>query len=108
MTILHSIRAVLHRGLHRFLVAAALLIVLGLSAGCGDHGKGGDAALPNAADASTSPSSSSSGDADMDPRDAMLKFAQCMREHGVDVPDPGPDGGIRVDGKGVPKDQMEA
>lgn len=29
-------------------------------------------------------------------RDQMLKFAQCMREHGVDVPDPQPGGGIQL------------
>ena len=38
----------------------------------------------------------------------MLKFAECMREHGVDMPDPGPGGGIRVNGEGLSEDQMEA
>ena len=38
----------------------------------------------------------------------MLKFAQCMREHGVDMPDPSPSGGIRVNGEGLSEDQMEA
>jgi hypothetical protein len=27
-------------------------------------------------------------------RDQYVKFAQCMREHGVDMPDPGADGGL--------------
>lgn len=27
-------------------------------------------------------------------QDAALRFASCMREHGVDVPDPGPDGQV--------------
>ena len=33
-------------------------------------------------------------------QDAALKFARCMRQHGVDVPDPQPggDGGIRIGG----------
>jgi hypothetical protein len=26
--------------------------------------------------------------------DAMVKYAQCMREHGIDMPDPSPDGGL--------------
>ena len=108
MTILNSTRAALYRGVHRFLVAAALLILLGMAAGCGDSGKDGDSALPDAAGASSSPTSSDDADADLDPDDAMLKFAQCMRAHGVDVPDPGPNGGIRVDGEGVSKQQMEA
>ena len=107
MTIIHSTRAALFRVGHRALVAAALVILLGMAAGCGDSGTG-DSALPDAAGAATSPSSSSSADADLDPDDAMLKFAQCMREHGVDVPDPGPNGGIRVDGKGLSQDQLEA
>ena len=29
-------------------------------------------------------------------REAALDFAQCMREHGVDMPDPKPDGGIMM------------
>jgi hypothetical protein len=27
-------------------------------------------------------------------RDAFVAYARCMREHGVDMPDPGPDGGL--------------
>ena len=36
-------------------------------------------------------------------RDAGLKFARCMREHGIDVPDPktDEDGGIQIGGPGV-------
>jgi hypothetical protein len=34
-------------------------------------------------------------------RDAALKFAQCMRSHGVNIPDPQPgNGGIRIGGPG--------
>jgi hypothetical protein len=29
-------------------------------------------------------------------RDQYVKFAQCMREHGVDIPDPGPDGQFKL------------
>ncbi|MFG2002758.1 hypothetical protein ACGFNU_26720 [Spirillospora sp. NPDC048911] len=29
-------------------------------------------------------------------RDAMTKFAQCMRQNGVDMPDPGPDGFFKM------------
>jgi hypothetical protein len=28
----------------------------------------------------------------------MLAFARCMRQHGIDVPDPGPNGGITING----------
>jgi hypothetical protein len=111
MTILHNTKAVALRVVHRALVAAALIILLGLSAACG-NGSGGDddTALPDAAGASPSASSSASSDdaADLDPDDAMLKFAQCMRENGVDMPDPTPGGGVRINGEGLTKQQMEA
>ncbi|NUU21975.1 MAG: hypothetical protein HOV68_10755 [Streptomycetaceae bacterium] len=29
-------------------------------------------------------------------REKQLKMAQCLREHGMDVPDPGPDGGLTI------------
>jgi hypothetical protein len=29
-------------------------------------------------------------------RDQYVKFAQCMREHGVNIPDPGPDGQFKL------------
>jgi hypothetical protein len=40
--------------------------------------------------------------ADPQQQQQMLAFARCMREHGINIPDPKPDGGIDVDGaKGV-------
>jgi hypothetical protein len=45
------------------------------------------------------------GDRQLDPaeRDAMVDFARCMREHGIDMPDPTGDGLVlRRDGKGGP------
>jgi hypothetical protein len=91
----------------RLLAAAVVTILLGLSSACGNDSGDDDSALPDAAGAS---SASPSGDdeADLDPEDAMLKFAQCMREHGVDVPDPGPNGDLRVNGEGLSQDQMDA
>ena len=94
--------------LFRLLAAIALTLVLGLSAAaCGDDSKDGDSALPDAAGAS-SEAPADDDEPDLDPEDAMLKFAQCMREHGVDMPDPEPGGGIRVNGEGMSEDQMEA
>jgi len=107
MTIIQTTRAALHRVVHRFLVAAALIILLGTTAACGDSGKGNDNALPDAAGASTSASTSADDEEELDPEDAMLKFAQCMRDQGVDVPDP-TDGGIRVNGEGLSQEQMES
>jgi hypothetical protein len=107
MTIIHTTRTAAYRAVHRVLVAAALLILLGMTAACGSGSGDDDSALPDAAGAS---SSSPSGDdeADLDPEDAMLKFAECMREHGVDMPDPSPGGGVRINGEGLSEDQMEA
>jgi hypothetical protein len=45
------------------------------------------------------------GDRQIDPaeRDAMVAFARCMREHGIDMPDPTGDGlVVRRDGAGGP------
>ena len=96
--------------LQRVLAAIALTLLLGLSAACGENRDGDDSALPDAAGASSASPSGDGADseADLDPEDAMLKFAQCMREHGVDMPDPSPGGGVRMNGEGLSEDQMEA
>src|SRR5262245_35791076 len=44
---------------------------------------------PASAEASAAPESS----IPTDPEEAQLAFAQCMREHGIDMPDPGQSGG---------------
>ncbi|GAA2605902.1 hypothetical protein GCM10010399_41090 [Dactylosporangium fulvum] len=36
----------------------------------------------------------------LDKAEANRQFAKCMREHGVDVPDPGPDGNLQINGGG--------
>jgi hypothetical protein len=96
-------------GISRLLAATALALLLALSAGCG-HASDDDSALPDAAGASSDAAGNDGADeeADLDPEDAMLKYAQCMREHGVDMPDPEPGGGIRISGEGLSRDQMEA
>lgn len=72
------------RGKRAVLAPAALTLVLVASA-CGGRGNaassGGDA---NASDASRN--------------DAQLKFARCMRDHGIDIedPKPGSGGGVRL------------
>jgi hypothetical protein len=92
--------------LFRLIAATALTLLLGLSAGCGADPHD-DSALP---DASGTSSQDPAGDdeADLDPEDALLKYAQCMRDHGVDMPDPEPGGGIQIDGRGIPEDTMDA
>ena len=48
------------------------------------------------------------GKADPKMRDQAVKFAQCMRQHGVNVPDPGADGALKIDGRNMPQAKMEA
>ena len=91
----------------RLLAAMALTLVVGLSAACGDASDDGDSTLPDAAGASSDAPADDEA-ADLDPEDAMLKFAQCMREHGIDMPDPEPGGGVMLNGEGVAPEQLEA
>ncbi|WP_283137552.1 hypothetical protein [Rhizohabitans arisaemae] len=59
--------------------------------------------VASAGGGTTAPSASPS--ASVDRQTAALKFAQCMRENGVDMEDPGPEGGIRI--KSGPGDQAK-
>src|SRR5262245_14397427 len=50
-----------------------------------------DAAAPSVAsldDPGADPEASASPSAQTDPQEAFLAFAECMREHGIDMPDP--------------------
>jgi hypothetical protein len=87
------------------LAAVPLLLALPL-AGCGA--------------ASRSPSVASAGNpgngapttpaASLSPQQKALKFAQCMREHGVDMPDPDVSSGgtVRIGGPGVDLSKADA
>ncbi len=76
------------------LVAGA---VLALVAGCGGGGDDGD----KVASISSPPSSGNTGDGkaadNASDEDKMRDFAKCMREHGIDMPDPQ----TNADGKGT-------
>ena len=54
---------------------------------------------------SPEPGASQEPRASVDPEEAALAFAQCMREHGVDMPDPqvGSNGEFRVTVNGDPE-----
>ncbi|MBD2894804.1 hypothetical protein amrb99_37320 [Actinomadura sp. RB99] len=80
--------------------------VLAGAVACGGGGDGGDgvaSAGGAAVKASASPSRS------LSPEDAQLKFAQCMRQNGVDVPDPGSGHAetMRI-GKGADREKLQA
>lgn len=100
---------------HLRLIAALLLGVTLAVSGCGT---GENSSLPTAG-GSTSPSdqeaglgSSDSGGSDSgssDSRDeALLKVAQCLRDHGLDVKDPEPGGGIELSIDGGDREQADA
>ena len=105
---------------------AALLTGVLLTACGGDGGDGaagdGDAVASLGTAAPSSGDASATGDAqdggaeptEADMQEAVLEFARCMREHGVDMPDPQFDGGggvmIQAGGAGdaIDPEQLEA
>jgi hypothetical protein len=82
---------------------AVIPAVFGLAA-CGADG--GDDGVASAAGgggtASASPSQS------LDPEEARLKFAQCMRQHGIDMPDPDGSGKVTIKGRPGDEGKMQA
>jgi hypothetical protein len=96
-------------------VVAVLAVVgfVGLTGGGGDgddDGSDGVASIDGAdgesADGDTDDGGGGGGRVDdSEFQDAMLEFAECMREHGIDMPDPEFDdggGGVRIGGPGEP------
>jgi hypothetical protein len=112
--------------------AAAVLATLSLAAcGAADDGAGADSGTADEgevasigttiADASSSDDSAPAGDdsGEADIQEAALEFAKCMREHGIDMPDPvfdgeggGPGGGVMIQaggpGESIDPEEMDA
>ncbi len=68
---------------------------LGLIAACGGGGDGDTpevASLDSATTAGTDPDATATTTEPLDPDEAMLAYTECMREHGIDMPDPQPAG----------------
>lgn len=81
----------------KLLVAAGLTAAIGL-VGCsnGPSSSGNVASIKGGGATSTSAnagSGSGNPQSDAAEQDAMVKFAQCMRQHGINMPDPTPGGG---------------
>jgi len=76
------------------LAAPLLALAVALTAGCANKKEEGIAT------AGGQPTVTASAAAQGDRGEQFRKFAQCMRENGVDVPDPGPDGNYSFDGQG--------
>jgi hypothetical protein len=78
-------------GRHWIRLAAVVPLLALTLAGCGGHGrKPGVATVGGTGKANPSPTAS------VDPQTALLNFARCMREHGVDMPDPDSDGKVTI------------
>lgn len=92
-------------GRHRIWLAAVLPLLALTLAGCGGHGK-----KPGVATVGGTGKANPSASASADAQTSMLNFAKCMREHGVDMPDPDADGGITIaaSGAAVNKSQVDA
>ncbi|AQZ65994.1 unnamed protein product [[Actinomadura] parvosata subsp. kistnae] len=99
----------------RTVLTAALLAALfsGLAAGCGAQQSGGGVASVTTTSTSATPAATATASASADPQERGRKFAQCMRDHGVPMEDPAPDGSgglsvIAKKGDGKTKDALEA
>jgi hypothetical protein len=84
------------------LAVLGLLLALGWGlAGCG--GKSNDNGIASA-DGKAKAKATASAISSTDRHEAELKYAKCMRDHGVDMPDPDPNGPLTV--KGHPGDEQ--
>jgi hypothetical protein len=89
----------------RLMVLSVLIpVAFGLAA-CGGNDKGEGVASGNRHPSSAA---SAGGNAKMNPQDAQLKFAQCMRENGVNVPDPEPGQPARIEDTSGDKAKLES
>lgn len=85
---------------------AGLLLILLVLAGCASTDGGGVASAGGG-----EPGPATSGTPSQDPKQATMAYVECLREHGMEVDDPGPDGRLKlkVQGdQGKSKAAMEA
>jgi hypothetical protein len=89
--------------MRRQLVVGFLLLIMAM-AGCGD-GSNGDDDIASAGGTAEPEADGGTGAEDLSEEERYemeLEFAACMREHGVDVEDPKPGEGIRIQVQGDP------
>jgi hypothetical protein len=75
-------------------LVGVLALTLAVAACAGGNDTGGVASL----NGSNKPTATTNANNGKDNKQAALDFARCMRQHGIDIPDPGPGGGIQVNG----------
>ena len=77
------------------IAAVAMVVML---AACGNGADGADDDVASLGSTTTVAGDSvPAAEEEVDPEEAMLQYAQCMRDHGIDMPDPQ----MSSDGKGV-------
>jgi hypothetical protein len=79
-----------------------LAVALGVAA-CGGGSTG-----PQVADVGGGGKTSAAATTSMSPQDALLTYARCMRQHGVNIPDPQPGQGQISLPPGVPRERSQA
>jgi len=92
--------------------AAAVLLVLASLAACSATGAAPDSVASLESDAPGA-NASAAPSASLDPEAAQLAFAECMRDQGIDMPDPETSGGagggaVRIGGDGEDRDEFQA
>ncbi len=93
------------RRLTRVTLAALPLALALLLVGCGAEDDGGDG-VASAGSGQTEETEAS--EPSLTPHEMGVKFAQCMRENGVDIDDPKPGEGIQMKLEGVDRATVEA
>jgi hypothetical protein len=94
-----SSRALLRGGWRVPALVAALGLALAASACGGDSAEGAEVASLGGSSTQTETETTTTG-ASEDPQEILLDYTECMREEGIDLPDPdfsgGPRGGFRI------------
>jgi hypothetical protein len=83
-------------------IAGAVLAVALAVAACGGGQSGPQVAGSGGGGGTTAAAPTST-----DPQDSLLGFAQCMRQHGVNIPDPRPGQGQITMPTGIPSERLQ-
>lgn len=85
---------------HRYRFAALTAAAAILLAACGGAGDSSSPTLPSLIDTTSNAGEQTTTTVEVDNEEAMLEYTQCMRENGVDMPDPttGEGGYISIEG----------
>jgi hypothetical protein len=78
------------------LAAVAITLLAIVASGCGSSDSSGEGVAALDTGAAAAETQTTEQQTEQDPQEAALKWARCMREHGVDVPDPEVGSGGRI------------